>query len=416
MAEIDIKVAPIADAVESITRRTILPTKLGSADIARVIPLELREAAQFSAKVENVRYLQYIQDQVEKKLSLTRRGENGAGAFVSREKFIAELRQIARDEGIAATDGRQGTLQDPASFARAKLIYDTQIQRAAGYAKWQRDQNPNRLVNYPCQELIRIGERRVPRDWQARWLAEGGKLFAGRMIAAKNDKIWTGISRFRTPWPPFDFNSGMGLRDISRSEAEQLSVIPKDTVIAPSEVRFNDTLQASLKGIKPANRQPLIDEFGDQIVIDGDTVKWQGHVIRDLFEQSKDLEYKARISLGKTSPAAVEKFKELGIDLSDYEFDLSADDIRHARKKHGPPGVDAKGRPVGERNGTQRPITAADFEALPFVLRSPDIVGQGLEPDTFALTKDLDGNLISIWITRSLKTLKTNLQSLWKKN
>ena len=45
------------------------------------------------------------------------------------------------------------------------------------------------------------------------------------MIALKTDPIWTKISRFGHPWPPFDFNSGMGVRDVSRADAIRLGVI-----------------------------------------------------------------------------------------------------------------------------------------------------------------------------------------------
>ena len=409
----DIRVAPLADAVASLGRKTpvVFKEPLRTAEIAQ-LPLALREAAQFSATVDKIRYLQYIQDQATKAVSLVRRD---SGAYVSREKFVAELQALGRKEGLFPQDGTAGTLRDPTSEARTRLIYDIQTQRAAEFARWNRDQDPTRLSFYPCQELIRIASRKVPRDWQSRWLKAGGQLYRGRMIARKDSPVWKKISRFETPWPPFDFNSGMGLRDISRSEAETLGVIRKDEEIKPGTAKFNDGLQASVKDISPEYRQGLKDTFGDQIVINGDTVQWQGNVIADLFEAAKNVDFKERISLGKSTSAAIKQFKALDIDLTNYEFDLSADEIRHAMKRHGPPGVNAKGQPVGEKRKDQRPLTSLDFQMIPHVLRDPDIAGVGDEPDSLAMTKNINGNLVSIWVTRSVKTLRTNLQTYWAK-
>jgi hypothetical protein len=63
------------------------------------------------------------------------------------------------------------------------------------------------------------------------------------MIARKNDPIWEKISRFGEPYPPFDYNSGMWTRDISRAEAMELGVIDRDTLINPQDRGFNDDLQ-----------------------------------------------------------------------------------------------------------------------------------------------------------------------------
>jgi len=48
------------------------------------------------------------------------------------------------------------------------------------------------------------------------------------MIAEINSPIWKNISRFDLPYPPFDFNSGMGVVDIERSDAIKLGLIPED--------------------------------------------------------------------------------------------------------------------------------------------------------------------------------------------
>ena len=45
------------------------------------------------------------------------------------------------------------------------------------------------------------------------------------MIALKNDPVWTALSRFGRPWPPFDYDSGMGIADIDRETAETLGLL-----------------------------------------------------------------------------------------------------------------------------------------------------------------------------------------------
>ena len=45
------------------------------------------------------------------------------------------------------------------------------------------------------------------------------------MIATKDDPIWTRLSRFNRPYPPFDFEDDMTVDDVSRREAESLGVI-----------------------------------------------------------------------------------------------------------------------------------------------------------------------------------------------
>ena len=59
--------------------------------------------------------------------------------------------------------------------------------------------------------------RSKPREWRIRWndarrsLGEGNTSATyaesdhGPFKALKNDPVWSAISRFGNPWPPFDF-------------------------------------------------------------------------------------------------------------------------------------------------------------------------------------------------------------------
>lgn len=63
-----------------------------------------------------------------------------------------------------------------------------------------------------------------PRDWPTRWEEAGGEFADGKMLAPINGKIWTAISAFGNPYPPFDFNSGMSVRRVSRERVEALEL------------------------------------------------------------------------------------------------------------------------------------------------------------------------------------------------
>jgi len=282
---------PNPSAVAHLAAKTPVASILRSAEWAYV-PVALSERAQRSAGVESVRFLQTVQDKVMKVVSLQReRLANGKEAFVTRDSFIADLRQVAREEGIGgpgpglSSEGRPtaGALTDVQSSARLGLIYDMQREQALGFASWKIGQDRDVLDAFPAQELIRVESRRMHRDWQSRWIAAGGELVSGgpaiaggRMIALKTDPIWENISIFGTPWPPFDWGSGMGLRDVSRKEAMQLGLLEPTDRIEPSEAGFNSGLAA---GVDVANiAEPFIAAlkkiFGAKIQIQGNKLAW----------------------------------------------------------------------------------------------------------------------------------------------
>ena len=92
------------------------------------------------------------------------------------------------------------------------------------------------------------------------------------MIARKDSDIWTAISAFGLPYPPFDYNSGMDLQDIDRDEAVQLGVIESDDTIEPQERDFNEDMQAGLHGMEPALQQAMLKQLGPGYEIDEDGI------------------------------------------------------------------------------------------------------------------------------------------------
>lgn len=179
------------------------------------ISADVNDAAFFSAKVSDAKLLERMQGYIADAAA----GKRG----MYRADFITKMREAM---GIAPTTPVPGrSLQDITSSRRLGLIYDFQRERMDAEVLLARGNDPDHAWAYPALELVRKERRNMPRDWRERWVGAGGKLYGGRMIALRDDPIWRSISRFGSPTPPFDFNSGMGLDEISLFEAERLGVI-----------------------------------------------------------------------------------------------------------------------------------------------------------------------------------------------
>ena len=269
----EIAISSLPEAVRRIAGKTPVTSRLRTAEWARV-PLALRERSQFSAHVESVRLIGAIQEKLSTRIGMLQEAVAGGTANVDRSSFIGDLRKIAQEEGLGTGTGG---LTDISSRKRLGLIYDMQTRQAAEFARWKVGEDADVLDAYPAQELIREEDRKVPRDWQTRWAGHGGRFFEGRMIALKSDPIWTAISAFGTPWPPFDFGSGMGVEDVSREEAEALGVLPAGQPVAPQgELDFNQGLEASVTDIPTDLQEFLRQSFGNQIQIADGAVRWIG--------------------------------------------------------------------------------------------------------------------------------------------
>ncbi len=230
-----------------------------------------------SARVANANYLQEIRDRVGSILEPKQVQREGETQTVTEGFNIAsaraELKEILQSIGYDPGEKR-GTIQDLSSDQRLNLQLKQNVAAAQGYGDFLQGQSDGALAAFPAQELFRAEDREEPRDWQERWSEAGGQFYDGRMIATKDDPVWEDISAFGTPWPPFDFNSGMWVRDIDRAEAEQLGVIEQGEVVKPTAEDFNATLQASVANLDPEMKKALEEGFGDDVDITGGMAKW----------------------------------------------------------------------------------------------------------------------------------------------
>jgi hypothetical protein len=271
-----VAVGPLPEAVAKLDRKTPLGSKLSSWEWSKV-PLEIRERSQFSAKVESARFLQEAQDRLHAGLSLARQKVENGEALMDRSVFISEMRQIAEEEGINTTGAAgQGTVRDIRSAKRLGLIWDMQTNQAQEFSRWKMDQDPDVLNAYPAQRFVRIEDRLHPReDWPNRWDAAAGAVdFEGvaqntrEMVALKTSPIWAELSVFGTPWPPFDFGSGMGLEDVSRAEAVDFGLVDPNEDLVPIEEDFNASLEAGISDLSSVFLDWLKSAFGNQVEID----------------------------------------------------------------------------------------------------------------------------------------------------
>lgn len=247
-----------ADAIEFLRRQSVMPTALRSWALQR-LPVEIRERSFFSAGVTQAVFLQEALDSV----------KDIVAGSADRATMRLQLRSLLDRTGYRPLEGEEGTLTDLRSDRRLNLILDTNAEQARAYGRHRITQAPEILDAYPCSELVRVGGMPArPRDWPGKWQAAGGTLYAGRMIARKDDPIWSvsieqgGFNRFGTRYGPFDFNSGMRERDVPRDEAITLGVIRPDDRITPDEESFNEQISASARRIASPELLRAIRESG----------------------------------------------------------------------------------------------------------------------------------------------------------
>jgi hypothetical protein len=245
---------PFSDALDALDAKQLLPTELRS-DLLSELPAEIRERALFSAGVTNAEVLQKVDD--------------GVRQILSGEKTESQVREMLKHLSVIAND------EELSNDGRLNLVINTNSDMARGYGFWKQAQVPEILDEYPAYEFYRAEDRKEPRDWPDRWEEAGGQFYPGdsdypegRMIALKNDPIWEEISAFGLPYAPFDFNSGMDVRDIDRDEAESLGLIDPEDKIDPQDRGLNEDLQASTE-LQDGGLISTLEAFLDGIAIFG---------------------------------------------------------------------------------------------------------------------------------------------------
>jgi len=250
---------PFADAIAALQAKGLMPTSLSSAQLDQ-LSAEIRERSFFSARVTNADFLAQVYERIDKIVSPENRP---AGEYMSPGRFRVELRDILNQLGYAPDPDDAGTIKDLRTDARLNLIARMNADSVRAYGQYMQGQEPAALDAFPAQELFRLEVRAEPRDWISIWRGAGGRIVGGgRMVALLNDPIWERISRFGTPYPPYDFNSGMWTRPVSREEAEEFGLIAPAEPVQSERRDLNQGVQAGIKSMPQPIQQSLLDSMG----------------------------------------------------------------------------------------------------------------------------------------------------------
>lgn len=242
-----------AEAIKSRKVKKLLPTAASSAQLQALEP-SIRERAMFMARVNHAGMVAKTDRMIAAALG---DGVDAINPATARAELKLHLKSIGYDPENPPTGfepAKPGSLRDLSSDGRLNLVLDTNLKMAHGYGQFAKANDPDILDAYPCQELYRLESRKEERAWRERWVQAGGKLYgaSARMIATKDGPVWTAISAFGLPYPPFDYNSGMWVEEIDRAEAEALGVVKPSTIVEPQSRGFNDEASGAMPSGLPA--------------------------------------------------------------------------------------------------------------------------------------------------------------------
>lgn len=351
---------------EHLLGKALAPSALSSAQWS-AIQSGLRDRAFFSARVEEARILYAMREAA---------AAVAAGDLSATDARLS-IRDALRRAGYAPPEGKGGTLQDLGSRRRLDLVLKTNADMARGYV--QHLESMAALDAFPAQELVRFEQREKPRDWRSRWKAAGGRLYGGgRMIALKTSPIWTALSRFGHPWPPFDFGSGMGVLDVPRDEAAALGLVGAGRAgaapappPAPESYNADLSLPVPFGDVSPEWAR-LKETFGDLIQKRGATVEWRGNLVRENFESGGAFAMRLGVAspaLRATLAARPETAPLAALLESKQQLVVTEKWLDKPRKS----GTDHRDhfRPLPEYPDS-KPLTVQDIELIPSIWHKPD--------------------------------------------
>ena len=276
MLSLSSTIASVAQAIDNFARRKTVASAWNTADWAQA-PAEIVSRSFFSAGVESGRFLAEARSGITAALDVSR---DQYGRLPDREKFVADLRGVALRLGLGTPD-KPNDLKNLAGARRLGIIWDMNVNSANGRARRSAGLSQGALFAAPAQELVRGRNARVPRDWTARWQEAGAQVdwegaLRTRFVALKTSPIWLELSRFGTPWAPFDFGSGMILRNISRDKAVSLGLLQEDEILEPDpDPAYNDGLAATMQGVPDDVAEAVQNLMPDRVERVGNDLKWR---------------------------------------------------------------------------------------------------------------------------------------------
>jgi hypothetical protein len=269
------------EAVKRLGSRTPIAKALTSKEWADV-PTALRNRAFFSANVEDARFLAEMQGFLDDFLTGAREevttpsGEKTTALKVgSRAQFVKLAREAAIRAGVPVPDEWRGGMRDITSSARLNLIFDVQTQSAQAYGDWKQGMQEDVLNAFPASRFIRVVDVSKPRSLHIQntgvvrmktdlgfWLAMNSPTLGG----------------FGVPHGPWGYNSGMGVEDVSRKDAEALGLVKPGERLKSAEQGFAEHLKASVTNLDPQLQEFLKQKLGDSVKFQDGAAWWKGNM------------------------------------------------------------------------------------------------------------------------------------------
>lgn len=245
-----------AEAVAFMRRKKIFPTDMTTQEL-RELDAAFREQAFFSAQNVFEDVLTIQKQVIESILSPKRvmradrvapgnpqgwvtEGFNPATARVEIKRALDRI-------GYSPELDERGTIKDLSSDARMNLVVDTNERLARGYGFKRVGETPALLKTRPGWELYRQEDRVKVRDWLTRFRVAGeltgdpigtGWVITpgGQMLGMKGHAIWEQLGSsanfddaLDVSYPPFAFNSGMWVRDVTREDCDKAGLKDVET-------------------------------------------------------------------------------------------------------------------------------------------------------------------------------------------
>lgn len=347
---------PFAEALRHLGDKTAIGSRLTSREWRDKVAVALRERAFFSARIENARVLQTMQDYIGDFLQKARDPAHGGLKAQGRAEFVAAMRELCQREGLGKLDPITGKISpeiddaditDIRSIARLQLIFDTQTEQAYEYGYWAQGNDPDILAAFPAQRFIRVRPVKVPRPYHA--AAEG-------TVRRKDDlDFWLSMNPdFGVPYGPWGFNSGMGVEDVGRREAQALGLIEPGEKITPPDRDLNTRLSASVRDFSPEIMQELRDVFGEQVKIENGKAWWTGIAPKKSAPQAPQT----------SSPKGIDSIVNAVLHAVSTEEALQSVEIPHAKR-----GTLIVGKTI--KSGNTPPLIAAGSRFIERVIH-PD--------------------------------------------
>lgn len=267
------------DAAAEIFSRAVMPNNLSSDQLVR-LDQQIKSQSFFMAHVEDARLLQRARSLLGDYMEQSRetvidpQGRPRSTLKVgSREEFVRQMRDFMVSEGMVSEGDlsgiEKGAVTDVTSRTRWNLVFDTNVENFRSRAQVEKSRTPGHMDAFPAWELVRISSRMIPRNWPERWATAGGEMITGRMIALKSDSIWSALGdpgifpdAIGTDRPPFAWNSGMGWREVSATEWQELTGTAPPSVDEP-EIE-DDPPQATTKSMDADIKLKLLERLKDR--------------------------------------------------------------------------------------------------------------------------------------------------------